>query len=68
MSTFSSYNRNWTEWSTIQGVIVRVKLKRRARSARPILNHELDYEHDNFLKCKTRGSIQLLISRIKTIF
>ena len=35
-------NSNWTEWSTIQGVIARVILK---------------YERDHSLNCSTRGLI-----------
>ena len=45
-------NSNWTEWSTIQGVIGRVISNR----ARPIWN----YKHDYSLNCTTRSPIILI--------
>jgi len=44
-------NSNWTEWSTIQGVIMRVISN--WPSTKPIWN----YEHDYFLNCTTRSPI-----------
>ena len=57
-------NINWSEWSTIQGVIARVisKSDDRTPSARPISNYEHDYS------LIVRHEVQLLINCIYNKF